>query len=453
MTGEDVDVIVVGSGIGGSAAALAASRAGARVALLEKLSSFGGSAALSAGMLWSAPDFDAYVRRIPLGDRALGARLVDDFPGAIAEIRASGVRVADEPTTDVMTYGIGWSSDIRAILSWCRDEVTAAGGIVRCDTPVRRLVVEDDRVVGVWADSEDGPIEFRAAAVVLATGGFGRDRELLTRYIGPNADRLLARSNPGSVGDGLRMARTAGAGGSTAMASFYGHLVPWPVERFEPENYLPYSQYYSGSTLFVNFHGERFTDETLGDEIINQQLVPQPESRGVLIFDDYVHATEARQEAFPGLGEVDRFEIAKAAGGRWATAQTLDELIVRVSEWGVDRATLAQTIADYSAAAEGGGGFASRVPVSSGARAPQTAPFHALMVQPSLTFTFGGVPISTRGEALDADGVPIPGLYAGGADIGGLSNVGYAGGLAPGYVTGRWAGSSAAEYARAREAV
>jgi predicted oxidoreductase len=66
------------------------------------------------------------------------------------------------------------------------------------------------------------------------------------------------------------------------------------------------------------------------------------------------------------------------------------------------------------------------------------------MVQPSITFTFGGVRTNSSGEALDHDGRPIPGVYAAGADIGGLSNYGYAGGLAPGYITGRWAGLAAA---------
>ncbi|MGM7678779.1 FAD-dependent oxidoreductase [Microbacterium sp. A94] len=441
------DVIVVGSGIGGSSAAAAAARAGARVAVLEKSATFGGSAALSAGMLWTAPDLDSYQRRIPQGDAILGERVVTDFPDAIAEVRATGARVADEPTSDIMTFGIGYSTDIHAILAACRDAVTTAGGVIVADAPVRELLIDGGRVTGVVASTADGPVEYRAASVILATGGFGRDPEMLTRYIGPQADNLLMRSHVGNVGDGLRMARAAGAGGSRSMASYYGHLVPWPLETFEPEHYLPYSQYYSGSTLFVNLRGERFVDETLGDEIINQVVLGQPESRGVLIFDEHVHLTEARQEPFPGLGATDRFETAKAAGGLWASADTLDGLIAQIVSWGVDATTLASTLDAYRSAADTGAGWASGIPVSASARAPQTGPFHALMVQPSITFTFGGVSISTRGEALDPDGAPIPGLYAAGADIGGLSNVGYAGGLAPAYITGRWAGSSAADAA------
>ncbi|GAA3861164.1 flavocytochrome c [Leifsonia kafniensis] len=445
MSSDRFDVIVVGSGIAGASAAAAASRAGARVVLLEKSASFGGSAALSAGMLWTAPDLDAFQRRIPLGNAVIGRRLVEDFPGAIDELRATGVRVADEPTREIMTYGIGYSTDIHGILAWCRDQVIAAGGSVQASAPVRRLLVDDDgSVVGVVVATQHGPRELRAPSVILATGGFARDPELLARYIGTNSDRLLKRSNPGSVGDGLRMARAVGAGGSPAMASFYGHLVPWPLHAFEPENYLPYSQYYSGSTIVVNLRGERFTDETLGDEILNQLVVAQPEARGVLIFDEHIHVTEARQEPFPGLGATDRFEAAQEAGGRWASAGTMDELIALVGTWGVDSEALTATLDGYARATAAGGGVVRGVPVSAHARAPQSGPFHALMVQPSITFTFGGVPISVEAEALDPDGAPIAGLYVAGADIGGLSNIGYAGGLAPGYVTGGWAGRAAA---------
>ena len=445
-----VDVVVVGSGISGSAAAMTAARQGARVALLEKQPSFGGSAALSAGMFWTAPTADAYRARIPLGNHELGARLVGDYEEALAELRASGARVAEEPKRNIMTFGIGYSTDIHAILEWCRQEVRLAGGETLTGMTVVELTHDGGSVTGVMARDADGRvIRFDAPAVVLTTGGFQGARDELTRHIGPNADRLLLRSNPGSVGDGLRLARAAGSGGTTAMSTFYGHLLPFPVRRFEAEDYLPYSQYYSGSTVMVNLHGERFTDETKGDELLNQDVTFQPEARGILIFDEHVRTTEVIQEPFPGLGSIDRFAIAVDAGGLHAQAQTLDELVRKVAAWGVDQDNLSATLKRYDAVAGQGGGTALGVPVSPVARPPRTGPFYALMVQPSITLTFGGVRTSSDGEALDHDGRPIPGLFAAGADIGGLSNYGYAGGLAPGYITGRWAGRTAAERAAA----
>lgn len=443
-----MDVVVVGSGVSGSAAAMTAARRGARVALLEKQHTFGGSAALSAGMFWTAPTVDAYRARIPLGNHELGARLVGDYEEALAELRASGARVAADPKRNIMTFGIGYSTDIHAILAWCRQEVLSAGGETHTRLAVTELVHDGRSVTGVIARDADGRlIRCDAPAVVLTTGGFQGARDELTRHIGPNADRLLLRSNPGSVGDGLRLARAAGSGGTTAMSTFYGHLLPYPVRRFEAEDYLPYSQYYSGSTVMVNLRGERFADETKGDELLNQDLAFQPEARGILIFDEHVRTMEVIEEPFPGLGSIDRFATAIDAGGTHAEAPTLAGLVEKIAAWGVDTDNLRATLEQYANAAAQGGGIARGVPVSSTARPPRRGPFYALMVQPSITFTFGGVRTNGNGEALDHDGRPVPGLYAAGADIGGLSNYGYAGGLAPGYITGRWAGRSATERA------
>ena len=443
-----VDVVVVGSGVSGSAAGMTAARRGAKVALLEKQAVFGGSAALSAGMFWTAPSVDAYKKRIPLGNVDLGSHLVGDYEEALAELRAAGIRVAEEPKRDIMTFGVGYPTDIHGILAWCRGRILAAGGEVSAGAVVTELVRDGRAVSGVLVRTADGRrIRYEAGAVVLASGGFQGDRAELTRSIGPNADRLVLRSNPGSVGDGLRLARAAGTGGTTAMSTFYGHLLPYPVHSFETEHYLPYSQYYSGSTVLVNLEGKRFADETDGDELLNQAVTFQPQARGILIFDEFVRSTEVLEEPFPGLGSIDRFGTAIDAGGQHAVAPTLPELVDMVAGWGVDRDQLARTLDRYAEVAGAGGGTADGVAVSASARVPQNGPFYALMVQPSITFTFGGIRTNADGEALDHDGRPVPGLYAAGADIGGLSNYGYAGGLAPGYITGRWAGASAASRA------
>ena len=161
---------------------------------------------------------------------SLARRLVGDYEEALAELRASGARVAEEPKRNIMTFGIGYSTDIHAILEWCRQEVRLAGGETLTGmTVVTELTHDGGSVTGVMARDADGRvIRFDAPAVVLTTGGFQGARDELTRHIGPNADRLLLRSNPGSVGDGLRLARAAGSGGTTAMSTFYGHLLPYP---------------------------------------------------------------------------------------------------------------------------------------------------------------------------------------------------------------------------------
>lgn len=444
-----VDVLVVGAGIGGLSAAAAAARSGAVVAVVEKLPTIGGSAALSAGMFWTAPDHASLQRRIPLGDRTLGSAVVDGYDDALGEIKGCGVRVADEPTVDVMTFGRGYSIDITALLATCADVVTSAGGYVLTGHALRKLLIEGGHVHGAEVRRSDGTLlTVEASAVVLATGGFQGARELLTRYLGRNADHLILRSNPGSVGDGLRAARAAGAGGTTAMHSFYGHLLPFPLDRFESEDFLPLTQYHSSHSVLVDQDGERFVDESLGDEIANQALLERPEARGVLIFDAAVRASHGAAAPFPGVAAVDRFEAARANGARTATASSLDELVDVVAGWGIDGEALHRTLMAYAAAASDKTPRAGGVTMPEAPTVPTEAPFHAVEVRPSITFTFGGLSVSTTGQVLDPDGVPVSGLFAAGVDVGGISNGGYAGGLAPSYITGRWAGTAAATAGR-----
>lgn len=431
-------LLVLGSGIAGMSAALTGLRAGADVTVIEKRDRTGGSAALSAGMFWTAPDFDALRARVPLGDAALGARVVADHRETIEELRASGVRVASDPTTGIMTFGTGYSFDVRAWLRYARETVETKGRVLT-GTRTRRLLFDGDALRGAVVEGPQGTEEIPADAVILATGGFQGDRGALAQRIGPHADRLVLRSNDGSVGDGLRLATAVGAAETGGSGTFYGHLLPAPLSSFAADDFLPYSQYYSDHCILVSRSGHRFVDETRGDEITNQLLVHQGDAFGVLIFDDDVRRTHATTEPFPGLGVLDRFEVAQRTGAQCASAADLPTLIAMIAEWGVDPRGVAATLDAYMP-----GGFTDGVPVSTNAVPPRVGPFHAVRVQPSITFTFGGIRIDEDARALDHDGQPVPGLYAAGADAGGLSNLGYIGGLAPAYITGRWAGRHAA---------
>ena len=103
-----VDVVVVGSGISGSAAAMTAARQGARVVLLEKQKTLEARPPSRPACSGPRNGGDAYRARIPLGNPELGARLVGDYEDALAELRASGARVAAEPKLNIMTSGTGY---------------------------------------------------------------------------------------------------------------------------------------------------------------------------------------------------------------------------------------------------------------------------------------------------------------------------------------------------------
>ena len=419
----------------GLAAAAAAAEAGARVTVVEKSDSLGGSAAMSAGIVWTAPDFQTLRHVVPGGDPALGQALIDGFWPAVEWLRSTGVSVSDR-WEGQMGFGSAVRVDIKSLFGAWQKKVVSSGGAILVESPARNLTIDEaGRVTGATVHTPDGPRDMRADAVLLATGGFQGDPELLATFIGGGADSMLVRSNRGSVGDGFRFGREVGGSASRCLDGFYGHLVPSPMAEFRQDQFLELTQYYSNHCMLANRLGHRFTDESLGDEVSNQATLRQPGSRAVLLCDERIHTTYAATAPYPHGQVVDRIAAADAAGGRHASKRTMEELLDAVADWGVPVRALASTLDQWAAAAAGD---KTALDVPRGVR-PEPfldPPFHALEVQPAITFPFGGLRVDPDGRVLDHDGVAVPGLFAAGADAGGLQDVRYVGGLALGLVFG-----------------
>jgi len=218
-----VDLLVAGGGMAGMAAAARAIELGLEVVVAEKGDEVGGSAALSAGIVWTAPDVETARRVAPEGDPALLRALVEGFDAAIERVRDAGV-VVSERWSGQMGFGVAHHVDLSSLLEHYRAPMA---GALSTRTTVAELRVDGDGAVcGALLDGPDGPIEVAARAVLLATGGFQGDAELVGRLVGWGAERMPVRSNPGSVGDGLRLGRAAGAALSASLDRFYGHLIP-----------------------------------------------------------------------------------------------------------------------------------------------------------------------------------------------------------------------------------
>jgi succinate dehydrogenase/fumarate reductase flavoprotein subunit len=434
-----VDVLVVGAGIGGLAAASEAARGGALVGVVEKLADIGGSAALSAGIIWTARNYREIRERMPAGDSALQQVMIDDFPAAIEAVRTTGVEVSREVDGPYFGFGTGHQVDIVGLLRrWTRG-VEAAGGWVVPRTPARRLLTDDaGAVIGALVEGPDGVVEVEADAVVLASGGIVGDPQLVASFVGTNADQALVRANPGSVGDGFRMAQAVGAAASRSLSSFYGHLVSYPILDWDERHFLPLTQYHSIHSILVNRLGRRFIDESLGDEFSNQALLGQPEGRAILLADDETRRRYVVTAPFPYGEVVDRFAAAAAAGGHYVVADSVEGLIEAVSAWGIPAPNLRATLDAYHRSAAGQSAILD-APMPTTAAPLLAPPFHAVEVQPALTLMYGGIRIDAAARVLDRDNRPIRGLYAAGADAGGVYHAGYGGGLALGLVFGRTA--------------
>ncbi|MGH3756672.1 FAD-dependent oxidoreductase [Actinophytocola sp.] len=404
----EADLVVLGGGMAGLTAGAFAARRGRRVLLVEKAPQIGGSAVLSSGYVWTAPSMAALRERAPRGSVALGEVLLEEFPATIEFIRSSGVWMSEEVT--VLGFGRGHRIDVLAYLRRCVSIIENAGGHVVLAARTVTLRQREGCVIGVSLLENGAEVEVTAPATILATGGFQGDRALVAEAMGQQApDRLLLRANPYSTGDALRLARAIGAATAGDMDCFYGHLVVSPLASFTQPDFARLAAYCSDRCLLFNIAGKRFTDESAGDFANAQQVLRQEQGRAVMIMSNTVRHTAAVAPAVPGLEAIDLIREATAAGARVCSARRLDELVGQIESWQFR----AQPIGDALRARPD----------------PLDPPLFALEVRPAITFTQGGLAVDRDAAVLDTSGVQIDGLYAAGADVGGVYQGGYAGGL------------------------
>jgi succinate dehydrogenase/fumarate reductase flavoprotein subunit len=440
-----VDLLVLGAGMAGCAAALRAAQDGASVVLVEKTSAIGGSAAY-AGFVWSAPTAEVMEAVNPDADPELSSRLVTDYDDAIDWLRSLGVEVG-RPVT-VLGFGRGRAIDTANFLLTCERTLRDARGCeLLLGARTDRLLLTDGRVEGARVvDAAGHAREIRARSTLLATGGFGGDPELRAQLIHPQARDLPLRANAGSTGDGLRLGRSAGAAFGEQDAGFYGHLIPSHIAYTDPYEFATLTFYHSEHGVLVNLDGRRFWDETIGDHITPMHLLRQPEARALLIYDQHVHDEWMMRPYVEGIEPVDKFQLAYRRGARCAVAEDLDEFAELPDEWGYPGPAVLASLREFNRQCEAGSPQPGR---ANDARPLGDPPYYVIEVIPAITFSFGGLPIDPQARVLDQTGAPIPGLLAAGADTGGVFVRAYAGGLANALVFGLQAAQTALVSARA----
>ncbi|MBS1676595.1 MAG: FAD-binding protein [Actinobacteria bacterium] len=422
----------------GMSAAARAAQAGARVAVVERAPEPGGSAVF-AEFIWTAPSVTVMREVNPEGDPALARAAVEGFAPAIDWVRSLGVTVG-EPV-ELLGYGVGHQTDMAALFRAYRAAVEGAGGVILTEAEPLRLLVEDGAVRGAEVRLAGGEArELRAPATLLATGGYAGDRELRARHIHPNAADLPLRANRYSAGAGLRLGEEAGAAFGLEDACFYGHLMARGLAMPDGSEIAVNTFFHSEHGVLVNLEGERFHDETVGDQLNAIALVEQPEARALLITDRRVHDEWMLRPYVKGLEPVDKFQLAYRRGARCATAADLDEFEALPPEWGYPGAKVREALVEFNRRCEAGDPLPTRV---RDAQPLVDPPYYVVEVTTGITFTMGGVRTDADARALDAAGAPIPGLLAAGADAGGLYKRAYAGGLAPALVFGMRAAETA----------
>ena len=447
-----VDVVVVGAGMGGLVAAVAAAEDGANVLLLEKAPEPGGSLALSGGYVWTFPTLAEYMRCVPLGDPVLGGALVEDFEAALDWLSEHGGRLGPR------IHGLGpdragagrrlepdpATGAVEPLLA----RLSGAGGELRCRSRVVGLERDRDGTVVAVRLRQRGIVEaVPAGAVVLATGGFQGDLEMMCRHVSPWADRAMLRASPHCTGDGLRLALASGAATSRGLSAVYAHVMARLPGALDLGSFRVMSQFYVEACVLLNLRGERFVDEGRAEAVCGLSLLREPEAAGMIVFDEALHRTRVMDAYVPDATRSDPVARIREAGGDVIEAADLDALCQAMAGYGLPRAAARETLAAVAAAAERRDGGMLPVPRSGEIPALLEPPYFAVPVRVGVTFTEGGIRADLEGRALDRDGEPVPGLFVAGVDVGGISNVGYAGGLSAGLVNGLRAGIHAARRA------
>ena len=450
-TEVDYDVIVLGGGGAGMAAAKEAAEAGARVLLVDADRKLGGSTALSGGVFYAAgtavqrsagvADSPAEQFRYYMNvnqhklEPSLVHRLCEDGAPTLEWLQSLGVEFRVE---DLYVAGVdggarghraaGHGAAIAAAL-----EASLVGKAVDVALNTRILELQQDagRVTGVVTD--DGVV--RAGAVVIATGGFGNDAGKLAQYY-PDATRhpeiAWYIGSKHARGDSIDLGRQVGA---ELAGHNRGLLLLTSGFNRELEPYLP------GWLVFVNRDGRRFVNERTEYSVLAEVLKEQPAGECFAIFDEQSRAS-SRRPAAPNWSAERLAEFANS--GKLAVRNSLAELAETL---GVHAATLATTMAQYNADCNTGND--SRF--FKGAEWLQPilqAPFYAAPIKPAvICWTGTGLRIDREARVLGRADVPISGLFAAGEATGGMFGQCYAAGgasIANAVIFGRVAGRNAA---------
>jgi fumarate reductase flavoprotein subunit len=438
----NVDIAVIGSGAAGTAAGLQAALGGAKVIILEKQKVTGGTSNFAEGPFGVETKPQARVGIVVTKDYAFkymmeyshwlaNPRLVRAFvnksPDTIDWLMAQGIKFdfvgatnPGGPMTWHVVNGLG-----RNMMKILHERYKEAGGQLLLETPAKSLIKENGKVVGVIATDKSGEtIRINAKAVVVATGGYANNREMLEKYY-PIFPDIQFIGNVGKDGDGLRMAWAAGAAkeGLGVMQTYR-----LGVPGYGLASHL--NAAYSMPVLFVDKNGKRFMDESLSTNW------PWAGNAGIKaggvaysIFDG------ALLESYKTVG------IPVPAGGQymfaWSKLTKFDEEFKKemdtkrgyvfvansmgdlAKQTGMDPKVLEATIEENNQLAKMNKDLLFGKDPSL-LRPIGSAPFYAVKVQPRSLGTLGGVKINEKIEAVNEKGETIPGLYVAGNDAGGL---------------------------------
>ena len=438
----DVDVVIVGAGGAGMSAAVEVANAGKSVVIVEKMPIIGGNTNYATGGMNAAetPYQEATgvkdTKQTFYDDTMKGGKdkndpdllrtLVDNAPDAVEWLNNLGAGLkrvtlsggATNPRIHTPEDGSPVGPVVVQVLSKKLEEQNVE---IMLETTAEKIIEKDGTVTGIQATDKSGnSFNINAKAVILATGGFGANSQMVEKYR-PDLKGFSTTNHKGATGDGIVMAQEVGAD-LTDIEEIQIHPTT------DPETGYLFTEGLRGDgAILVNLDGKRFTDELLTRDVVSANILKQKDGLAYLI------VNEAMREENASLAGYIEDDYA-------VQGETIKDLAKTLK---IDETTLENTLKTYTGYVKAG-----KDKEFERAHLTQTleeGPYYALEVTPGIHHTMGGVKIDTKSHIISTEGQAIKGLYAAGEVTGGVHGGNRIGGnaVADIIVFGRIAGQTA----------
>jgi len=451
----DADVIVIGGGGAGLTAGITAAENGKSVIVLEKMPIAGGNTLISGGE-YAAPE--NWVQETENLEDSSALFFEDVMKGGddesdpalvsvLADNALQGAQWLKEEIgmvfEDYMLF-FGGHSVMRSLvpknatgyemISKLSAKLEETGSPLHLNTEATELIEDENgKIIGVKAIYHDETITYHAKnGVIIASGGFGYNKEMRTQYNPEMNEDYLSTNSVGSTGDGILMAEKVGAD-----LEDMEYIQAYPTCDAQSGALLYVGDVrLEGRSILVNKEGKRFVEELDRRDVISNAVIAQTEGVSYMFFDEsaMVDSKVSVKHASEYNGLLARKQLVKA--------DTIEEA---AEFFDIDKEELKKTVENYNQYAKDGKDLEFN---KRGVLVPfEEGPYYIMVSKPAIHHTMGGVKINTSAQVVNEDGSIIEGLFAAGEVVGDIHGTNRLGSDAITDITvfGRIAGDSASK--------
>ena len=441
----EVDIVVIGAGGAGMTAAIKAKQAGKNVIILEKMPYVGGNTTKATGGMNAAETHYQKEQGIEdsvdlfAADTMKGGHDINDpdLVRTLAQESAGAIDWLDSIGADLPKISFSGGASVNRIhapadgsavgnylVDKFSEKLKELGVEVMLNTTATELIMEDSKIAGVKAEGKDANYTIKAKAVILATGGFGANLDMIAGYR-PDLQGTVTTNAPGATGDGIVMAQAVGA----ALVDIEQIQLHPTVEQ--TTSMLITESVRGDGAILVNQSGHRFTNELLTRDAVSAAELAQQGQYAYIIFDQHLRDNLKATEKY-------------VKNGLTVQADTVEELAWKLNIYPY---ALVMTMGQWNHAVktQNDEAFGRTTGMDNDLTTP---PYYAIKIAPGIHHTMGGVKINTSAQVLDLNGDPIPGLFAAGEVTGGVHGGNRLGGnaVADIVIFGRIAAQSVLDY-------